>query len=103
MRVPARLVLVTFAALLLAPVGVAVAAVRMPVGFYDDPSFRWSAARQENLQAAASAGEHGDPHDRVLAGLAPTRPADAADGTDPGTDSRISTISSRRLPSTTSA
>jgi Cellulase (glycosyl hydrolase family 5) len=83
MRVPARLVLVTFAALLLAPVGVAVAAVRMPVGFYDDPSFRWSAARQENLQAAASAGSTVIHTTASWPGLAPTRPADAADGSDP--------------------
>jgi hypothetical protein len=83
MRVPARLVLVTFAALLLAPVGVAVAAVRMPVGFYDDPSFRWSAARQENLQAAASAGSTVVHTTASWPGLAPTRPADAADGSDP--------------------
>jgi hypothetical protein len=73
----------TFAALLLAPVGIAVAAVRMPVGFYDDPSFRWSAARQENLQAAASAGSTVIHTTASWPGLAPTRPADAADGSDP--------------------
>ena len=83
MRVPARLVLVTFAAVLLAPVGIAVAAVRMPVGFYDDPSFRWSAERQENLQAAASAGGTVIHTTASWPGIAPTRPGDAADGSDP--------------------
>ena len=29
---------------------------RMPIGFFDDPSFRFSAARQENLAGAAAAG-----------------------------------------------
>jgi Cellulase (glycosyl hydrolase family 5) len=82
-HIPARLVLVTFAALLLAPAGVAVAAVRMPIGFYDDPSFRWSASRQENLQAAANAGSTVIHTTASWPGLAPTKPADAADGSDP--------------------
>jgi hypothetical protein len=82
-HIPARLVLVTFAALLLAPAGVAAAAVRMPIGFYDDPSFRWSASRQENLQAAAAAGGTVIHTTASWPGLAPTKPADAADGSDP--------------------
>ena len=73
----------TFAALLLAPVGVAVAAARMPIGFYDDPSFRWSASRQENLQAAAAAGGTVIHTTASWPGLAPTQPADASDGSDP--------------------
>ena len=83
MHFPARLVLVTFAALLLAPVGVAVAAARMPIGFYDDPSFRWSPSRQENLQAAAAAGGTVIHTTASWPGIAPTRPADASDGSDP--------------------
>ena len=82
MHLPARLVLVTFAALLLAPVGVAVAAARMPIGFYDDPSFRWSPSRQENLQAAAAAGSTVIHTTASWPGIAPTRPADASDGSD---------------------
>jgi hypothetical protein len=35
---------------------VAQAAPRMPVGFYDDASFRWSADRLTNLATAASTG-----------------------------------------------
>ena len=83
MHLPARLVLVTFAALLLAPVGVAVAAARMPIGFYDDPSFRWSPSRQENLQAAAAAGGTVIHTTASWPGIAPTQPADASDGSDP--------------------
>jgi hypothetical protein len=82
-QIPVRLVLVTFAALLLAPAGVAVAAARMPIGFYDDPSFRWSASRQENLQAAANAGSTVIHTTASWPGLAPTKPADASDGGDP--------------------
>ena len=53
---PRRLVFVAFATLLLLPAASAGAATRMPIGFFDDPTFRWSAARDENLASAASTG-----------------------------------------------
>ncbi len=59
------------------------AAVRMPVGFYDDPSFRWSTETTTNLAAAANANisiVH------VLADwsqIAPTKPRSPLNGNDP--------------------
>jgi hypothetical protein len=60
----------------------AAAAVRMPIGFFDDPSFRWSSQATKNLAAAAAA--HGSV---VLAQVnwetvAPTRPLHPLDGND---------------------
>ncbi len=56
---------------------------RMPVGFYDDPSFRWSPQAAANLLAASSA------HASIVhtlvdwASVAPTRPANPLNGNDP--------------------
>ena len=55
----------------------------MPIGFFDDPSFRWSPAVGANLAAAEAA------HASVVralvdwASVAPTRPAHPLDGNDP--------------------
>jgi hypothetical protein len=65
------------------PAATARAVARMPVGFFDDPSFRWSPAASANLAAAEAA------HASVIralvdwAAVAPTRPADPLDGNDP--------------------
>lgn len=56
---------------------------RIMVGFYDDPSFRWSAQTTANLAAAASA------HTSIVhalvdwAAVAPTKPANPLNGNDP--------------------
>ena len=49
-------VLVALVALLAVPAADVQAATRMPIGFFDDSSFRFSAARAENLAGAAAAG-----------------------------------------------
>ncbi len=65
------------------PAASAKAVVRMPIGFVDDPSFRWSAAANGNLAAASAA------HASLVRALvnwakvAPTRPAHPLDGNDP--------------------
>jgi hypothetical protein len=65
------------------PAATARAVARMPIGFYDDPSFRWSRATSVNLAAAE------DAHASVVRALvdwakvAPTRPAHPLDGDDP--------------------
>ena len=59
-----RLVLVALAALLAIPAATVHAAQRMPIGFFDDPSFRWSPTRDQNLQLAAVGRGVRDPHDR---------------------------------------
>jgi hypothetical protein len=59
------------------------AAPRMPIGFFDDQSFRWSADRAENLQSAAAAGASIVHTTATWASIAPTKPADASDGSDP--------------------
>lgn len=59
------------------------AALRMPIGFYDDASFRWSSDRMTNLADAASAGATVIHTNANWATIAPTRPADPANGDDP--------------------
>lgn len=55
----------------------------MPIGFNDDPSFRWSPSASSNL-AAASAAHASVIHALVdWATVAPTRPAHPLDGNDP--------------------
>ena len=64
------------------PAATARAVARMPIGFFDDPSFRWSPVARANLAAAAAA------HASVIRALvdwatvAPTRPAHPLDGND---------------------
>jgi hypothetical protein len=55
----------------------------MPIGFYDDPSFRWSPDREMNLADAAATGATVIHTTANWALIAPTRPANAADGSDP--------------------
>ena len=78
-----RLVLVALVALLAIPAATVHAAQRMPIGFFDDPSFRWSPTREQNLQLAASAGASVIHTTATWAALAPTKPADPANGDDP--------------------
>jgi hypothetical protein len=75
----ALLIVVVVAAI---PAATARAAVRMPIGFYDDPSFRWATNPAVNLASAQKANAsilH------VLAdwsSIAPTRPKSALNGND---------------------
>src|SRR6478672_1495775 len=75
--------LVVVVLLVAVPAGVARAVTRMPVGFADDPSFRWSTESSANLATAA------DAHASVIHALvewsavAPTRPVHPLDGDDP--------------------
>jgi hypothetical protein len=57
----------------------AASAPRMYVGFQDDPSFRWSAARATNLDRAAKARVSVIRTTVTWASVAPTRPAKASD------------------------
>ena len=70
-------------ALLAIPVATVHAAPRMPIGFFDDPSFRWSPTREQNLQQAAAAGASVIHTTATWPSLAPTKPANAANGDDP--------------------
>jgi hypothetical protein len=78
-----RLTLFVLVALAALPATTAVAAVRMPIGFFDDPSFRWSPARQQNLKDAAATGATVIHTTASWPSLAPTKPANPADGDDP--------------------
>ena len=80
---PARLALLALIALLAAPAAAVHAAQRMPIGFFDDPSFRWSPTRAENLQQASATGASVIHTTASWPGLAPTKPADPGDGNDP--------------------
>ncbi len=80
---PARLALLALIALLAAPAATVHAAPRMPIGFFDDPSFRWSPTRAENLQQASATGASVIHTTASWPGLAPTKPANPANGDDP--------------------
>jgi hypothetical protein len=80
---PARLALLALIALVVAPAATVHAAPKMPIGFFDDPTFRWSPARAENLRQASTAGASVIHTTANWPQLAPTKPADASDGDDP--------------------
>ena len=77
-----RLALVTLAVLLVVPAATVNAATRMPIGFFDDPSFRWAPDTAKNLLAAQGA------HATIIhvtadwAQIAPTKPANPLNGND---------------------
>jgi hypothetical protein len=62
----------------------ATASQRMPVGFSDDPSFRWRNDRTTNLDNAASTGASIIRTTAYWSRIAPARPADATNPKDPG-------------------
>jgi hypothetical protein len=80
---PARFALFALIVLLAAPAASVQAAQRMPIGFFDDPTFRWSPDRAENLQQVAVTGASVIHTTASWASLAPTKPANAANGDDP--------------------
>jgi hypothetical protein len=80
---PARFALLALIAFLAAPAATVHAAQKMPIGFFDDPSFRWSPNRAENLRQASVAGASVIHTTASWAGIAPTKPANAANGDDP--------------------
>jgi Cellulase (glycosyl hydrolase family 5) len=79
----ARLTLLALTALLAVGAVTANAAPRMPIGFFDDPTFRWSADRAQNLQRAAADGASIIHTTASWAAIAPTKPADPSSGDDP--------------------
>jgi hypothetical protein len=79
----ARFALLALTAFLTIGAATASAQPRMLIGFFDDPTFRWSADRIDNLQRASTDGASIIHTTATWAALAPTRPADASDGDDP--------------------
>jgi hypothetical protein len=77
-----RLALVVLLAAVALPV-VAAAAPRMPVGFYDDNSFRWDPKAADNLKAAEDANTSIIHTTADWSQIAPTRPASPLNGNDP--------------------
>ncbi|HEY6961795.1 MAG TPA: cellulase family glycosylhydrolase [Gaiellaceae bacterium] len=57
--------------------------IQMPIGFFDDNSFRWSPDRETNLQSASGTGASIIHTTASWPGIAPTRPANALNGNDP--------------------
>ncbi|MCW2963273.1 MAG: hypothetical protein JWO17_525, partial [Actinomycetia bacterium] len=80
---PARFALLALIALLAAPAATVHAAQKMPIGFFDDPAFRWSPTRADNLRQASVAGASVIHTTASWASLAPTKPANPANGDDP--------------------
>jgi hypothetical protein len=82
---PLRLTMLALLGLALLPAAAVKAAPKMPIGFYDDPSFRWASENTipANLLAAKQA------HASLIHALAdwsqiaPTRPANPLNGDDP--------------------
>ena len=79
----ARFTLLALTAFLTIGAATASAQPRMPIGFFDDPTFRWSADRIDNLQRASADGASIIHTTATWASIAPTRPADASNGDDP--------------------
>jgi hypothetical protein len=83
---PFRFALLVLIALLAVPAAAVKAAPRMPIGFFDDPSFRWATPAKvpvANLRAAQLANAS---IIHVLADwsqIAPTKPANPLNGSDP--------------------
>jgi hypothetical protein len=77
--------LVAVALLAAVPAAAARAVARMPVGFYDDPSFRWAPAREipQNLASAQAAGASIIHVLADWATIAPTKPRNPLNGNDP--------------------
>jgi hypothetical protein len=79
----ARVCLIVLVALLALPAASVRAAERMPIGFFDDPSFRWAAAPEPNLKSAKQA------HASIVhvladwSQIAPTKPSSPLNGSDP--------------------
>ncbi len=80
---PSRLALLALIVLFVSPAAVATATARMPVGFYDDDSFRWSPDVAQNLLAAQKAGASILHVTADWSAIAPTKPANPLDGNDP--------------------
>jgi hypothetical protein len=80
-----RVALIAGLVLIALPAATARAAVRMPVGFYDDPSFRWAPEKEipQNLAAAQQAGASIIHVLADWATIAPTKPANPLNGNDP--------------------
>ena len=79
----ARLTLFALTVVLAVGAAQASAGTRMPIGFFDDPTFRWSPDRAQNLQAAGAEGASIIHTTANWATIAPKRPASPADFTDP--------------------
>jgi hypothetical protein len=77
------LLLVVFAALVALPASTAAAANRMPIGFFDDVSFRYSPNRDANLQSAAATGASVIHTNVSWPAIAPKKPANPVNGDDP--------------------
>jgi hypothetical protein len=78
-----RLALFALLALAALPATNAFAATRMPIGFFDDPTFRWSPERHQNLIAAQATGASVIHTTANWPQLAPTKPANPSNGDDP--------------------
>jgi hypothetical protein len=80
---PARLALIALTVFLAVPAATVHAAQRMPIGFFDDPSFRWSPTRDDNLKQAVVAGASVIHTTATWSQIASKKPKNAANGDDP--------------------
>ncbi|MFL5926649.1 MAG: hypothetical protein ACJ77E_06920, partial [Gaiellaceae bacterium] len=80
---PTRLALFALLILLAAPAATVHAAPKMPIGFFDDATFRWAANRANNLQQASNAGASIIHTTASWPQIAPRKPRSALNGNDP--------------------
>ena len=93
---PVRVALIALVALLALPAAAVRAATHMPIGFYDDSSFRWSNDRADEHRGRRGHRRVGHSHDRELAAdRAEAARASRRTGTTRRTASPTSTSSSR--------
>jgi Cellulase (glycosyl hydrolase family 5) len=78
-----RFALLALIVLFVSPTAIATATARMPVGFYDDDSFRWSPDVPQNLLAAQKAGASILHVTADWSQIAATKPANPLNGNDP--------------------
>ena len=78
-----RLALLALVVFLCVPAATAGAVAHMPIGFYDDPSFRWAADSTDNIAAAQKANSSIIHVLANWAAIAPTRPKSPLSGADP--------------------
>ena len=89
---PVRLALISLVAMLAMPTAAVRAATHMPIGFFDDASFRWSPDALTNLAARRGRRRDGHQHDSELG----RDRADAARATQRTGTTRVSARRSRR-------
>ena len=100
----ARLVLLAMLALVALPAAAALATPRMPVGFYDDNSFRWSTRTRRRTCSRPQDASASIIHVTAdWSQIAPTKPASPLNGNDPAYQHRATSTRCREALAATAS